>query len=188
MNNENKSTSEKIIEAALYIAKNEGWKDATIRRICQKAEVSIGSFYHHFKNKQEVVNKSFMAFDNTLDTVCTDCENPIDEVKNTIMKQAHFIVEEAGMVTAEYYAALLHGGDSSAASPSRVYYKKVKQHIVDASHADLIKDEYDAKYVTEFLIKFNRGAIVDWCLSGYSYDVLEKLEKELDLILSIFIK
>lgn len=174
--------------AALYLAKNEGWKDTTIRRICQEAGVSIGSFYHHFKSKQEVVNKSFMAFDNTLETTCTDCDNPIDEVKNTIMKQAKYIVDEAGMVTAEYYAVLLQGGDYAAASPSRIYYKKVKKHMTDAKEAGLIKDEYDAKYIAEFLIKFNRGAIVDWCLSGYNYDVLERLEKELDLILSIFIK
>jgi AcrR family transcriptional regulator len=172
----------------LYLAKNEGWKDTTIRRICQKADVSIGSFYHHFKSKQEVVDKSFMAFDNTLLTDCADCQNPVEEVKNTIMKQAKYIVDEAGMVTAEYYAALLQGGDSAAASPSRIYYKKLKKHMEDAKTQGFIKDEYEAEYAAEFLIKFNRGAIVDWCLSGYNYDVLERLEKELDLILSIFIK
>lgn len=185
---ENKSTPEKIIEAALYLAKNEGWKDTTIRKICQEARVSIGSFYHHFKNKQEVVNKSFMMFDNTLQTVCEDCKSPVDEAKNTIMKQAKFIVDEAGMITAEYYATLLQGEDYLAANPNRIYYKKALSHLNDAKNQGYIKDEFEAKYVAEFLIKFNRGSIIDWCLSGYSYDALEKIDREIDLILSIFLK
>ena len=186
MDNVSKNTQEKIIEAALYLAKNEGWKDTTIRRICKEAGVSIGSFYHHFKSKQEVVNKSFMVFDNTLLKECIDCTSPIDEAKNLLIKQAEFIVNEAGMVTAEYYATLLQGEEKLAASPNRVYYKKILFHIENAQEDGLIRDGFSPKYISKFLIKFNRGCIIDWCLNEYSYDVLKSIDKELDMIISLF--
>ena len=187
MDSKLKNTQEKIIEAALHLAKNEGWKDTTIRRICQEAGVSIGSFYHHFKSKQEVVNKSFMVFDNTLVTECADCQSPVDEVKDLLLKQAKFIVEEAGMVTAEYYATLLQGEEFLAANPNRVYYKKILDFIKEADELGLVKDEYSPKYIANFLIKFNRGCIIDWCLNDYSYNVLDVVDKELDLIIDLFL-
>jgi len=49
-------TKEKIYQAAIELLKEKSYRDLSIRDICKKAEVGIGTFYHYFNNKHELLN------------------------------------------------------------------------------------------------------------------------------------
>ena len=49
-----KETKEKIFQAAKEIIQKSGYENLSIKNICEKAGVSNGSFYHHFKTKDDL--------------------------------------------------------------------------------------------------------------------------------------
>ena len=48
-------TKEKIFKAAKRILQRSGYETLSIKNICEEAGVSNGSFYHHFKTKDDLL-------------------------------------------------------------------------------------------------------------------------------------
>jgi len=181
-------TQQAILEAAIIIARERGWKKTGIQEICKQAGVSVGAFYHHFQSKQEVMNKSFLLFDETLDDLfgkkkgaSDDCAKPRLSVKIILLRQTRFIVTEAGPLIREYYLNILTDTQHSAVDPKRKYYRAVLSCIRQSESK--LKHGLKSQQATDLLIKFVRGSIIDWCLHDFSYDLVERLDQELDLLL-----
>lgn len=51
-----KETKEKIFQAAIRILQRNGYENLSIKNICEEAGVSNGSFYHHFKTKDDLLS------------------------------------------------------------------------------------------------------------------------------------
>lgn len=51
-----KETKEKIFAAAKRILQKNGYENLSIKNICEEAGVSNGSFYHHFKTKDDLLS------------------------------------------------------------------------------------------------------------------------------------
>ena len=48
-----RETKERIFQAAKRILQKKGYEELSIKNICEEAGVSNGSFYHHFRTKDE---------------------------------------------------------------------------------------------------------------------------------------
>lgn len=55
MSNFERLTREDWLETGLHLLGDEGEKALTIERLCQTANRTKGSFYHHFKNRDEFI-------------------------------------------------------------------------------------------------------------------------------------
>ena len=51
-----KETKERIFQAAIHILQKNGYENLSIKNICEEAGVSNGSFYHHFKTKDDLLS------------------------------------------------------------------------------------------------------------------------------------
>lgn len=51
-----KETKERIFRAAKKIIQKNGYEELSIKNICEEAGVSNGSFYHHFKTKDDLLS------------------------------------------------------------------------------------------------------------------------------------
>ena len=51
-----KETKERIFKAAKEILQKNGYENLSIKNICEEAGVSNGSFYHHFKTKDDLLS------------------------------------------------------------------------------------------------------------------------------------
>lgn len=51
-----KETKERIFQAAKKILQKSGYENLSIKNICEEAGVSNGSFYHHFKTKDDLLS------------------------------------------------------------------------------------------------------------------------------------
>jgi len=50
-----KCTKEDLVSKAIELFKQKGFENITVSQICQACHVTKGSFYHHFKTKNEVL-------------------------------------------------------------------------------------------------------------------------------------
>ena len=46
---------EKIIAAAIALIEEQGADCITVRRVCEKADIATGTFYYHFRNKNDLM-------------------------------------------------------------------------------------------------------------------------------------
>ncbi len=176
-------TQTAILKAATRLARQNGWKDTRIQDICSLAGVSVGAFYHHFASKQELMNRAFLIFDDSLnDQLVAGNTSPTRAVKDVLMTQTSFIVKEAGGLIAEYYRHILFDRKKSAVSPDRKYYQAVLRYVREAENR--LRQPYTPEYVCELLIKYVRGCIIDWCLHDYAYDLVKRTDAELDLLIN----
>ena len=51
-----RETRAKILQAAKRILQKQGYEQLSIKNICEEAGVSNGSFYHHFKTKDDLLS------------------------------------------------------------------------------------------------------------------------------------
>lgn len=51
-----KETKARIFQAAKQILQRDGYEQLSIKNICEEAGVSNGSFYHHFKTKDDLLS------------------------------------------------------------------------------------------------------------------------------------
>lgn len=54
-------TREAIIQQALVLFQRDGYEAVTMRDLAKACDSSLGSFYYHFKNKEEIVLELFKA-------------------------------------------------------------------------------------------------------------------------------
>ena len=48
-------TAARILETAKQLTVQNGWRNTTVRDICNACGISVGAFYHHFSSKQELI-------------------------------------------------------------------------------------------------------------------------------------
>jgi AcrR family transcriptional regulator len=181
-------TKKKIMDVARYLAIEKGLNNMTIRDICYAANISIGAFYHHYASKQELVNESFMIYDELLEKNRTkyNLENPLESLKAILLDQTTFVVSFDKQLVIEYYKSILLSMNKQAVSWERSYYRHVLDCTKKAVSDGLIKDGYTPEYVASFFIKFVRGNIINWCLNESNEAFLQETESEIDLLLKLF--
>ncbi len=58
--NRKKKLYRKIHQAITELVKEKNYDSITIREICQKADISIGSYYKHFNSKDDIIVQQSM--------------------------------------------------------------------------------------------------------------------------------
>lgn len=75
-------TKEELISLGIDIAKEDGLSNITIRDFAKKADVSIGTVYHYFENKDNLLSEIIEGYwDKTIN----------DEIENIVTNSTDFI-------------------------------------------------------------------------------------------------
>lgn len=77
-------TKNRIFSAAKKILQKEGYDALSIKNICEAAGVSNGSFYHHFKTKDDLLSY-YIEEQPTMDPGCLELPRNADEAKKAII-------------------------------------------------------------------------------------------------------
>ena len=183
-------TKKKILKAARNLAIEKGLDKMTIRDICKEVDLSIGAFYHHFNSKEDLVNESFMIYDEFLEIHLDkyDKSDPLDSLKSILLHQTEFVTNFDKQLVIEYYKSILLSRTKSAVSWERAYYKCVYDYAKKAVIQGSIKKQYTAEYLAEFFIKYVRGNIINWCLNDSKDDIMEETEREINLLFNTFVE
>lgn len=180
-------TKEHLVETALVLLKENGFPALTIRDICQKAGVSIGTFYHYFSSKEDIINQGFSFYDIDLEkflqSYAAADPNPVRAIHDIIMNQTRYVADRTAGFTKELYIGMLSIREGYAAKNTRKYYQTILYYTDVAMEQNLLKKERRPEEIAELIIRTNRGDIIDWCLHDYEYDVIARAEEDLFFIL-----
>lgn len=187
-------TKRKIFETAVSLIKEKGYNNITISEICKIAGVAKGSFYVHYKSKEDIVRESYYTdmseyiqkrYNAFIDA---NAKATYDERIIYFMNLELEFSEYAGYeVTCLAYALNLgtcFPGPSehiAKRSFSQILYREIQSKIAQ-NPSDLSADE-----IFCYLESFVRGLMATWCFSNNSFSIVEYGKKYIPLTVhSIF--
>lgn len=168
------TTHNKIITTVTDMLSDTPFESITIRDICKTCDISIGTFYHHFQNKEEILQREYEYFDHTLKEYYL-AEKSFSSSREKLLFL--FETELLSISLAGHYAASqlfrtqLLFDEPFILDENRFFYKELaataKEYLLEYH----IK-EYPQALVKE-LLRISRGNIYDWCLHHGNYDLIE---------------
>lgn len=182
-------TTMAIIQSTMKLSLLKGIDKVTIRDICTDAGISVGAFYHHFTTKQELLLRSFEAFDQILTHHMEHRylqKSPQDALSDLLLLQIRFVSREGAGLIAHYYRALLASPSADAVSFDRAYYRTVLDCVQRLADAGQLRPDCHPRSIANYCVIFIRGCLVDWCLHDQSYDIVSHVRSMLPIFIRSF--
>lgn len=63
-------TEQAILQAAMELARENSFDKVSVRDICQRAGITTGAFYHHFRSKEDLLSRGFSPWAGTWRRPC----------------------------------------------------------------------------------------------------------------------
>ena len=181
-------TKLKITRVATELFKTQGFNNVTVRDICESASISVGTFYHHFVSKDEIVNTAHYQIDMLWEERISSYES-----RNTredilyMFEEAGALLEELGWdLAAQNYKQLITAKTKYAIQKDRPISGQLDRIIRTGMDRDDFLPGTDPEELTETLLRSSRGVLFDWCLNEGSYNLKEAIRHDLSLILTNF--
>lgn len=184
-------TKEKIIEAAIAVIRRYGADAVTVRTVCDAAEVSIGTFYHHFRNKDDLLmyfvrEESFDAF--TLEAPTGKISDRIWELYMHLIQRYLDLGEEflKSFYTAGNQALSAYMGEEDGTFMPGTVMARCEREIQDAVRLGVLKEDTNAHAVSADICTIVKGCVFEWTLSGGRMDIAASFRRILHAYLSAY--
>ncbi|HEY9053642.1 MAG TPA: TetR/AcrR family transcriptional regulator [Rectinemataceae bacterium] len=169
-----------IYSIAVSLMEKQGFANTTIEEIATKAGVSIGTFYHYFKSKEDVFFEIFKKADEYFESTVAPAIEGADKAGVPIQDQiiSYF----------RYYAHYnLNRGYSNITqlynTKNKIFIKKGRfmqdlliKMIARGQERGEISSEMQPEEAVEYLFIMARGVVYDWCLHEGHYDLEQKID------------
>ena len=171
-------TEARIIDATRSLLAEGGLEAATLKAICDRAEVRAGSFYNLFGSKEEAI---LQVVREAIDAVDPDPTHAgTDTVDDLVAAYIRFFEEEPQLARI-YVLAGVAGEPSDNGSRRRFlrHHETRVERFADAMVRDTGLDEQDAEVQAELLLGALDGLAVRWALdTDFAFAAYAKLARE----------
>lgn len=180
--NEKNTNKEKILMEAHKRMEDGTFENITIRQICEAAGASIGSFYHHFSSKDDLVlytytenadyllnNIQQLNSENEWENLRMYVNYQIDEALKSSLSRTRFV----------YTYNINHGID-----PHFKHRKILEEILTRAKEKGQMSSNMS---IDEFLDDFFviiAGTMTKYCMDNAEYDIKKKLKSQVNLLIS----
>ncbi len=179
-------TETEILNAALELMRKDGFEAVTVRDICNRAGITTGAFYHHFKSKEELFDKGFAPMDRFMLRALETCpdENPVVKLR-VILEHYGKFMEACGPLAAQYYQRRLGHPDTASLDPTSYIHALLEGCLVQAQEQGYSILKGDPAWTAEFCYCHFRGIVIDWLLRKKEYSLQERMMEEFELFQDI---
>ena len=186
-----RQTEQAILESAMVLAREHSFDKVSVRDICQRAGITTGAFYHHFRSKEDLLSRGFAPLDRHMEAAPEGHENdpPDQRLWLILSTYARFTQEQGWELVARYYQRRLDSpDDSSSMDPTRFTLRSVLECLRQMEAEGVPMPGCTPEWLADFLFRHFRGVVVDWILHRGSYPLLSRLEQDYTLFSRTFQK
>lgn len=162
-----RETRERIFRAAKRILERQGYEELSIKNICEEAGVSNGSFYHHFKTKDDLLSY-YIEEQPSVDADCLDLPANAEEAKTAIIHVYLNYVKycrELGLdFVSNYYTPKNQSLNPDIRTERPYPIVTVQNYLQRALDAGAVHLKYPLEEVTSDIRTIVIGVVFDWCL------------------------
>ena len=183
-----RNTKGKIISAAWELFYEQGYDDTTVEEIIEKSQTSKGSFYHYFEGKDALLGSLSILFDEKYQELM----ETIDDNMNCFEKLMYlnrelFKMVENGvaidLMARLYSSQLITKGEKHLLDHNRVYFKVLKQIVVQGQQRGQIRSEIPVNEIVKVYAMCERAILYEWCICGGDFSLIQYTERVFPMLL-----
>lgn len=178
-----RKTRERIFDAAAKIMRQHGEEYATIANICEEAGISKGTFFYHFKSKDELLRYYLTErFDNYVvekhvrDTQRTDV---FEYVMGLFHSYADYC-EEAGIeFITSYYTPRNKALDMNitmGGGKMNILMSESIGALEEAARAGYIRNDWNPQQIAFDCCSVEKGCVFDWCVESGKFNLRARVD------------
>ena len=181
-----KETKAKIFRAAKHILQKQGYEQLSIKYICEEAGVSNGSFYHHFKTKDDLLSY-YIEEQPSINPDLLDMPQNAAEAKAAIIQvylnYVHYCQELGVEFMSNYYTPKNQSLNPLIRTERPYPIVTVHNYLQKAIDADIIKPDLDLEDITTDIRMIVIGNVFEWCLKSGEADFEGNMRRTLRIYL-----
>lgn len=169
---ENKS---KIVEATVQLLKEKGVEKVTVRNVCEKAGIAVGTFYYYFQNKDDLM--FYFVSEGFYDVDFKSSENNITgRIIELYMNMINHYKELGITFVKSFYsntnsALSAYMTESDGKFVANSIMAKSEDEMDAAYRKGLIVEGTDIHMLCNDLCTIVKGSVFEWCLSNGEMDI-----------------
>lgn len=181
-----RETKGRIFRAAKSILKKQGYEALSIKNICEEAGVSNGSFYHHFKTKDDLLSY-YIEEQPSINPDYLDLPADTEEAKLTIVRvYLNYVTycRELGVeFMANYYTPKNQSLNPLIRTERPYPIVTVHNYLKKAIQAGVISPRLDLDDITTDIRMIVIGNVFEWCLKSGNADFEGNMRRSLETYL-----
>jgi len=186
-----KETKERIFQAAKAILQKSGYENLSIKNICEEAGVSNGSFYHHFKTKDDLLSY-YIEAQPTINPELLDIPQNKEDAKTTIVEvylnYASYCKELGVDFMAGYYTPRNQALNPDIRTERPYPIVTVQQYLEKAVSAGAIELALTIPEVVTDIRMLVIGNVFEWSMRNGEVDFEENMKRSLSHYLNGVLK
>ena len=181
-----RETKARIFNAAKQILQEQGYEALSIKNICEAAGVSNGSFYHHFKTKDDLLSY-YIEEQPSSNPDYLDLPGNAEEAKTAIIRvylnYVHYCRELGVAFMSNYYTPKNQSLNPLTRTERPYPIVTVHDYLKRAMDAGVITLPLPLEDVTSDIRIIVIGNVFDWCLKNGEADFERNMERSLKVYL-----
>ena len=171
---------QKLIDATVAIIKREGADAVTVRSVVEESGLSIGTFYHHFKNKDELLmyfvkETSFDSFELT---------TPLEQLPDRICELYFYLINRYMELGEDFMKSFYTTGNQALSAYMReedgrfadgTVMARCEREIENAIAEDILDQKANAHVLSMDVCTIVKGCVFEWALNDGDMDIHEVL-------------
>lgn len=177
-----KETKERIFRAAKEILQKNGYEELSIKNICEVAGVSNGSFYHHFKTKDDLLSyyiEEQPSIDPGLLDVPSNKESAKKAIVEVYLNYASYCKELGVDFIAGYYNPRNQALNPDIRTERPYPIVTVQKYLEKAVNAGVIELKLPIAEVVTDIRMLVIGNAFEWALRGGEVDITENMQRSI---------
>ena len=174
------ATKKRIYECAFELFEEKGFHNVKVQDIAEKAGISIGGLYHHYKSKEEILDYGYYYFDEDLKAYYEkqDIHGYRAGIHALIGFQMQTCVDRGPVIIRITFRTQIDGQNVYRYWNGRYLWKKLLQNLAEAG---LTADRQQE--AATYILRTSRGCVYDWCCLDGGFDLVEETLKQVNMIL-----
>ncbi len=174
-----------IVKKVINSTNNVDFEELTIQMICDAASISVGTFYHYFNNKNELLTEILGLIDDYIEEKIIPNMHYDDELENIkvfgngFAEYANNMGTATGAVISSTSFPLPSTEEAMKEERKRLLYTVPKEIVILGQNKGQIMDG-DVDEIVDMLIISLRGNALEWSRRNRIYDVREKISKHME--------
>ena len=167
---------QKLIDAAVALIKREGADAVTVRSVVEESGLSIGTFYHHFKNKDDLL----MYFVKETSFESFELETPMEQLPDRICELYFHLIDRYLDLGEDFMKSFYTTGNQALSAymceedghfADGTVMARCEREICAAISAGILDNKTDAHELSMDICTIVKGCVFEWALNDGKMDI-----------------